>query len=81
MPEGQGLILEQPGESRVGSAIHMWAVFFPIGVAWVDAAGGIVDLKVARPWGIYFPNVAARYVLEGSPSMLESLAIGERLEF
>lgn len=81
LPTGGGLLLVESAESRVNTAIHMWAVFFPLGVVWIDSNRLVVDTKLARPWGIYIPKEAARYILEGSPSILGSVAVGDRLEF
>ncbi|MFP3853864.1 MAG: DUF192 domain-containing protein [Anaerolineales bacterium] len=81
LPQGLGLLLVEGAASRLGTAIHMWAVFMPIGVAWLDERQRVVDLKIARPWRVYAPVKPARFILEGDPSMLESLAEGDRLEF
>jgi uncharacterized membrane protein (UPF0127 family) len=59
----------------------MFAVFFSLGVIWIDASNRVVDLTVADPWRIYTPNVAAQYVLEGRPEMLEGINVGDVLEF
>ena len=81
LPGGLGLLLVESAASRIGTAIHMWAVFMPIGVAWLDDGQRVVDQRVARPWRIYAPAKPARFILEGDPSMLESLAVGDRLVF
>lgn len=75
-----GLLLVEPGESRTGTSIHMFFVFMSLGVAWLDTELRVVDLTVARPWRLYWPKAPARYVLEGNPSMIESLAIGDQLK-
>lgn len=81
LPEGTGLLLVDDKESISGAAIHMWAVFFPLGVVWIDAAKWVVDYTLARPWRVYMPKAPARYVLEGPPSMLEAITEGDALEF
>ena len=81
LPEGEGLLLVDRAETRRNAAIHMLGVFFPIGVAWVNGDQVIVDLVVAKPWRFYVPKGRAQYILEGPPSMLESITIGDRLEF
>ena len=78
---GTGLLLVQSGESRSNAAIHMWVVFFPLGVVWLDSQRRVVDVCRALPWRIYVPRSAARYVLEGEPTILERVAVGEVLEF
>jgi uncharacterized membrane protein (UPF0127 family) len=81
LPEGRGLLLAEARASRLGTTIHMWAVFLPLGVAWLDPEGRVVECREARPWRIYRPAAPARFVLEGPPSMLERLAVGDVLEF
>jgi uncharacterized membrane protein (UPF0127 family) len=68
-------------ETRRNAAIHMLGVFFPIGVAWITRDQVVVDLTVAKPWRFYVPKGKAQYILEGPPDMLESITIGDRLEF
>ncbi len=68
-------------QSRSATAIHMWFVFMPLGVAWLAADGRVVDTRLALPWRLYAPKVAAKFTLEGPPGMLESVAINDRLEF
>lgn len=81
LPENEGLLLVEAGESRVGTSIHMWAVFFPIGVAWLDSEARVVDCRLALPWRAYIPASPARYVLEGTASMLDRAAVGDVLEW
>lgn len=78
---GEALLLVERRASRLGAAIHMWAVFFPLGVAWLSDDLVVVDRVVAQPWRVYLPAAPARYILEAAPAMLESLAVGERLAF
>lgn len=79
LPQGEGLLLEEARQSRWATAIHMLAVFFPLGVAWLDRDHVVVDLRRAKPWRFYLPRRAAKYVLEGPVAMLESLAVGDQL--
>ncbi len=77
----EGLLFLEPTESRLGTAIHMLFVFFPIGVAWMDGKGTVVDLTVARPFRpFYAPQAAARSFLEGPPALVDWLRVGERLQ-
>jgi uncharacterized membrane protein (UPF0127 family) len=77
----EGLLLVEGRETRSGAAIHMLGMFMPLGVAWVATDGRVVDVRLAVPWRLYAPAASAKYTLEGPPSMLESVAIGDRLEF
>jgi uncharacterized membrane protein (UPF0127 family) len=77
----EGLLLVERAESRSNTSIHMWMVFFPITVAWLDKDLRVVDLKLAKPWRVYFPGTAAQYVLEGSVEMMEQISVGDQLEW
>lgn len=81
LPAGEGLLLEEARQSRWGTSIHMLAVFFSLGVAWLDRERVVVDLRRAEPWRFYVPRRPAKYVLEGPVEMLESLAVGDQLDF
>jgi uncharacterized membrane protein (UPF0127 family) len=77
-----GLVLVEKEDSRVGTAIHMLFVFFDLGVVWVNDQGQIVDKVLARPWRLsYIPQAPARYVLEAHPNILETVELGDHIEF
>jgi uncharacterized protein len=78
---GQGLLLVEADQGVAGAAIHMWFVFMSLGVVWIDDRMTVVDVRQARPWRVYAPRRAARFILEGQPGMLESIAVGDVLEF
>ncbi|MBN1248556.1 MAG: DUF192 domain-containing protein, partial [Anaerolineae bacterium] len=76
----EALLFVEASESRLGSAIHMLFVFFPIGVVWLDGTGVVVDTRVARPFRpFYAPRQAARYFLEGPPALVTWVDVGEVL--
>jgi hypothetical protein len=78
----EGLLLVGRRESRADAAIHMFFVFFPIAVVWLDAAGCVVDAQLARPFRpIYVPCAPAKDVLEGPPALLERVRVGQQLRF
>lgn len=78
----EGLLFVETSESRLGAAIHMLFVFFPIGVVWLDSTRRVVDATVARPFApFYAPQAPAQYFLEGPPALVEWVAIGEELRF
>lgn len=82
LPAGEGLVLVEGKDSRVNTAIHMLFVFFPLGVIWVNDAGRVVDKVLAKPWRLsYAPQAAARYVIEGHPSILDNISIGDTITF
>jgi len=80
LPDGAGLLFVEPRESRAGTSIHMFFVFFGIGVVWLAADGTVVDAKLAKPFRPYYaPQAAAQYFLEGPPELLDWVHVGERL--
>jgi uncharacterized membrane protein (UPF0127 family) len=81
LPERHGLLLVGRSESISLAAIHMFGVFLSLGVIWLDSSQRVVDLVLARPFGIYRPASPARYVLEGRPSILEGVSLGDELVF
>jgi uncharacterized protein len=77
---GEGLLLVGRRESRADAAIHMFFVFFPIGVLWLDAQDCVVDKVVAHPFRpFYVPRFPAKSVLECRPEVVERVNIGDRL--
>lgn len=77
-----GLVLVEKSDSRLSTAIHMLFVFFDLGVIWVNEAGEVVDIVVARPWRpSYAPQAPARYVIELHPSLLPQVRVGDHLQF
>ncbi|MDX9833424.1 MAG: DUF192 domain-containing protein, partial [Anaerolineae bacterium] len=69
-------------ESVARATIHMLFVFFPIAVLWLDGERRVVDRVLARPFRPYYaPRRPAQYYVEGHPSLLERVRVGDRLEF
>jgi len=80
--EDEGLLLVGRRESRADAAIHMFFVFFPIGVVWLDRENRVVDKVVARPFRpFYAPRGPAIGVLECQPDVLERVEIGDKVQF
>ena len=76
------LLFVERRESVAQTAIHMFFVFFPIAVIWLDSERRVVDMKLARPFRPYYaPRQPAQYYVEGHPSLLERVSLGEQLEF
>lgn len=79
-PQDEGLLFVESAESRVATSIHMFFVFFAIGVVWLAADGTVVDAKLAKPFRPYYaPSAPAKYYLEGTPDLLSWVQVGERL--
>jgi len=69
-------------ESVAQTAIHMFFVFFPIAVVWLDSQKRVVDKVLARPFRPYYaPRRPARYYVEGSPLLLDRVSVGDQLAF
>jgi uncharacterized membrane protein (UPF0127 family) len=78
----EGLLLVGRSESRAEAAIHMFFVFFSIGVVWLDRENRVVDQVVARPFRPYYaPSGPAIGILECHPDCLGQVAVGDRLRF
>lgn len=75
-----GLLFDVRRESRSETAIHMFNVFYPIGVLWLNANGEVVHTVLARPWRPYYASPKpARYFVEALPDILERAATGDVL--
>jgi uncharacterized membrane protein (UPF0127 family) len=82
LAEEDGLVLVEKSDNRVNTAIHMLFVSFDLGIIWVNNAGEVVDTVVAKPWRLsYVPQAPARYVIEGHPTCLQGVKIGDHIEF
>jgi uncharacterized membrane protein (UPF0127 family) len=80
--QDEGLLLVGRHESRADAAIHMFFVFFSIGVLWLDGENRVVDKVVARPFRpFYAPQAPAIGVLECQPEVLERVEIGDVIRF
>ena len=79
---GRVYLFVEGGESVARAAIHMLFVFFPIAVVWLDGERRVVDKALARPFRPYYaPRKPAQYYVEGHPSLLERVRVGDRIEF
>lgn len=82
LPENEGLLFVTQYEGRVHTTIHMFFMFFSIGVVWLDKDGVVVDKQLAKPWRpAYAPSSPAQYYLEAMPSVLDRIQINDRLRF
>jgi uncharacterized membrane protein (UPF0127 family) len=82
LPDDEGLLFVRSSESVAATTIHMFFMFFDIGVVWLDSRGIVVDKKYAKVWRpAYAPRTKAQYYLEANPSLLEKVSIGDILRF
>ena len=69
-------------ESVSETTIHMFFVFFPIAVLWLDAEKRIVDTALAKPFRPYYaPRQPAQYFVECAPHTLQHIHLGDKLSF
>jgi len=80
--DGQVYLFVEGREGVAQTAIHMFFVFFSIAVVWLDREKRVVDKALARPFRPYYaPRSPAQYYIEGHPSLLDKVSIGDQLEF
>jgi len=61
-------------------AVHMFFVFFPITVVWLDAGGRVVDLCRAMPFSpLHRPRERARRILEIPGRADPGIEVGDRV--
>ena len=82
LPDDEGLLFVTGSENRANTTIHMFFMFFSIGVVWLDAKGKVVDKCFAKPWRpAYAPQSPAQYFVEANPTILDKIQIGDVLQF
>jgi uncharacterized protein len=82
LPDDEGLLFVTGSENRANTTIHMFFMFFSIGVVWLDASGKVVDKCFAKPWRpAYAPRSPAQYFVEAHPTILDKVQIGDMLRF
>jgi len=82
LPDDEGLLFVTGSENRANTTIHMFFMFFSIGVVWLDASGKVVDKCFAKPWRpAYAPRSPAQYFVEANPTILDKIQIGDVLQF
>lgn len=79
LPE-EALLLVHPEEGILASSIHMLFVFTSLAALWINERGLVTSAQLAKPWRPYYASPEpARYVLEGTPDLLERIAVGDRV--
>jgi hypothetical protein len=82
LAEDEGLLLVEARAGIAATSIHMFFVNFPIAAVWLDDDRRVVHVARAKPWRPYYASPRpARYVLEGPPSLLDRISIGDVLRF
>ena len=79
---GEALVLVMSKDSVPQSSIHMFFVFFSIGVIWINSGGTVTSAQLAKPWRPYYASPEpAQYVLETSPAILDKIKVGDEVDF
>jgi uncharacterized membrane protein (UPF0127 family) len=79
---GEALLLVMAKDTIAQTSIHMFFVFFSIAVVWINSAGKITHKQLAKPWRPYYASPEpAKYVLEISPTFLEQIKVGDKVDF
>ncbi len=61
----KNLIFVLDKETKFGAIVHMFFVFFPIDVYWLDKDKNIVDRRInLKPFSIAVPEKKAKYIVE-----------------
>lgn len=78
-----GLVFDLERETKIGASIHMFFVFFPINVLFLDSKRKIVDIKFnLKPWQITSPKKKCRYVIELPTKYNKKyVSVGDRLSW
>ena len=78
----EGAILVADRESKEATSIHMFFVFFPLDVFWLDSDLRVVDVRRnIRPFvPLIVPGEKARYVLETSVGSITGDVLGRTLK-
>lgn len=80
LKENQSIIMALERESKFGSSIHMFFVFYPIYVVWMNKDRVIVDIRKAFPFQpLLIPKNKSMYVLECTK--LPKIKIADKLSF
>jgi len=81
LPPNQGVLLVEPAEGRLRTAIHMFFMKFDIVAVWINASRQVVDVRLARPWQpIHIPARPALMVLEIPTQHLNSFRINDEVD-
>jgi uncharacterized membrane protein (UPF0127 family) len=79
---GEALILAKRKDSVGESSIHMFFVFFPLAVVWINSQGKVTSAQLAKPWRPYYASPEpASFVLETEPEFLGKVAAGDYVDF
>lgn len=61
-PPNYGVIFPFTPPQR--AMIHMWFVFFPLDIFWLDEKGVVLEQRTLYPWTVHTPSALSSYVIE-----------------
>jgi uncharacterized membrane protein (UPF0127 family) len=80
LPDRWGLLLVQPRDSRLDSAIHMLGMWLDLAVVWINSSADVVDVRLARRGQLAcLPAQPACYTLEMSTDYIGEFKIGDKV--
>ena len=62
----RNLVFVLENETQYGAIVHMFFVFFPIDVYWLNERKEIVDKRRLKPFQVAIPKEKAKYIAEVS---------------
>lgn len=82
LAEREALLFVLKREGVAKASIHMFFVFFRIGVIWLDGEKRVVSKTLAQPFRPHYaPQRPSRYFIECHPRALDQAQIGDVLAF
>lgn len=80
LKKDESLLFILPRESRLGSSIHMFFVFFPIDVLWLDKNLKVVDIRRSlKPFSFNaMPKNPAKYIIEAAAGKCKNARLGDK---
>ncbi len=60
----RNLLFDLKKETRLGASVHMFFVFYPIDIYWLDKNKKLVDQRRLKPFRIATPKEKAQYIVE-----------------
>ena len=78
----EALVMVYPKDSVSATSIHMFFVFTPLTVIWINSLGRVPSVQLAKPWRPYYASPEpACYVLEAHPDFIAQLHPGDEVDF
>jgi len=77
-----GIVLAESKAGVINTSIHMFFVYTPLAVFWLDENFCVVHKVVAKPWDMaHISPRSAKYVLELHPDHIDRWQLGDTITF